>query len=470
MRRFIFSLLIISLTATLAFATSKPSLDGRAVVAEEGVLPAGLFAKTVGYLPGDSVSVTNPATGITINVLILGSIDPSAGVAILLSPEAADKLFITPDSNTQVKITKRTGMLDEAGSGSGTLVADTSTDTLLPNQIKDDLDSKLNSLDETLGTASTEEKVPEEALTEAALAEEALTEAALAEGAMAYVPATEEAAHTPEEVAITSVEEVPMNHVLSEHDPVYIVESLSEDPFSGFETEPELAAITPEEEPTEETLSEEVSEEDTTEEPDGESVAEETEIEEAIVLISEESALESSEESTLTPLDEWPSSEDTTFADEYLAADDASLVDPFAPIILVPAEENPPVEETPAEEIPPAVEAESTFVPVPVESAVTRSVTPSSSLGTTAQKDMIKSLDQLESGKYYVQVATFAEQENIDRMLKDYGSKYPFVMVPLKSGKAMQMMVGPLNVDEYGAILARFKSLGFKDAFLRKIR
>ena len=465
MRRFIFSLLIISLTATLAFATSKPSLDGRAVVAEEGVLPAGLFAKTVGYLPGDSVSVTNPATGITINVLILGSIDPSAGVAILLSPEAADKLFITPDSNTQVKITKRTGMLDEAGSGSGTLVADTSTDTLLPNQIKDDLDSKLNSLDETLGTANTEEKVPEEAL----------TEAALAEGAMAYVPATEEAAHTPEEIAITSVEEVPMNHVLSEHDPVYIVESLSEDPFSGFETEPELAAITPEEEPTEETLSEEVSEEDTTEEdtteePDGESVAEETEIEEAIVLISEESALETSEEATLTPLDEWPSSEDTTFADEYLAADDASLVDPFAPIILVPAEENPPVEETPAEEIPPAVEAESTFVPVPVESAVTKSVTPSSSLGTTAQKDMMKSLDQLESGKYYVQVATFAEQENIDRMLKDYGSKYPFVMVPLKSGKAMQMMVGPLNVDEYGAILARFKSLGFKDAFLRKIR
>ena len=116
------------------------------------------------------------------------------------------------------------------------------------------------------------------------------------------------------------------------------------------------------------------------------------------------------------------------------------------------------------------MEAESTFVPVPVESAVTKSATPSSSLGTTAQKDMIKSLDQLESGKYYVQVATFAEQENIDRMLKDYGSKYPFVMVPLKSGKAMQMMVGPLNVDEYGAILARFKSLGFKDAFLRKIR
>ena len=467
MRRFIFSLLIISLTATLTFATSKPSLDGRAVVAEEGVLPAGLFAKTVGYLPGDSVSVTNPATGITINVLILGSIDPSAGVAILLSPEAADKLFITPDSNTQVKITKRTGMLDEVGSGTGTLVADTPTDTLLPNQIKDDLDSKLTSLDETLGTTSTEEvpaaAVAEEIVPEEAVAEEPLPETTEAEEAMVYEPATEEAAQTPEEIAITSIEEVPMNHVLAEHDPVYIVESLSEDPFLGFENEPELAAITPEEEPTEETLSEEIPEEDTTEEPDGESVAEETEIEEAIVLIPEETVQEEPEE-------EWPSTEDNIFADEYLATDDASLVDPFAPIILVPAEENPPVEETPAEDIPPAVEAESTFVPVPVESAVTKTVPPSSSLGTTAQKDMIKSLDQLESGKYYVQVATLAEQENIDRMLKDYGSKYPFVMVPLKSGKAMQMMVGPLNVDEYGAILARFKSLGFKDAFLRKIR
>ena len=462
MRRFIFSLLIITLTATLTFATSKPSLDGRAVVAEEGVLPAGLFAKTVGYLPGDSVSVTNPATGITINVLILGSIDPSAGVAILLSPEAADKLFITPDSNTQVKITKRTGMLDEAGTGTGTLVADTATDPLLPNQMRDNLDSKLNSLDETLGTTTPEEAVAEAPLPEETFAEENLLETTAAEEAiaLAYEPATEEMVS--EEVAITAVEEVPMNHVLAEHDPVYIVESLSEDPFSGFENEPELAAL--EEEPIAEALSEEIPEEAA-----DESLAEdEAGIEEAIVMTPEE-------ESSLTTLEEWPSPEDTIFADEYLAADD-SLVDPFAPIILVPAEDNPPVEEAPLaeenspEDISPAPEADSTFVPVPVESALARNVTPSSSLGSTSQKDMIKSLDQLESGKYYVQVATFAEQENIDRMLKEYGSKYPFVMVPLKSGKAMQMMVGPLNVDEYGAILARFKSLGFKDAFLRKIR
>lgn len=422
MRRFIFSLLIISLTVSITFATSKPSLDGRAVVAEEGVLPAGLFAKTVGYLPGDSVSVTNPATGITINVLILGSIDPSAGVAILLSPEAADKLFITPDSNTQVKLTKRTGMLDEAGSGTGTLVSDTPSDTLLPNQVKDDLDSKLRSLDETLGTASTTEDMAKDT-TEASLPETTAPEA--------------EAQDEVSDYNVTAVEEVPMNHVLAEHDPVYIVESLSEDPFTGFETEPELAEVSTEEEPAEE-----ITEADDSEEA------------EEIVLIPAEPEMEASEE--------WPYTEDTSLADEYLAADDSSLVDPFAPIILVPAEENPPEETTPVEE------AVSTFVPVPVENKVVENVTSSSI--TTNQKGMVKSLSELESGKYYIQVATFAEQENIDRLLKEYGSKYPFVMVPLKNGKAMQMMVGPLNVDEYGAVLARFKNLGFKDSFLRKIR
>jgi hypothetical protein len=451
MRRFIFSLLIISFVATMTFATSKPSLDGRAVVADEGVLPVGLFAKTVGYLPGDSVSVTNPSTGITINVLILGSIDPSAGVAILLSPEAADKLFITPNSNTQVKITKRTGMLDEVGSGTGTLVADTPTDTLLPNQMKNNLDSRLGSLDETLGTATNETS----SATKGISSEE--NSSALAPSAEETTPKQavpeQEIQAVSSDYAITAIEEVPMNHVLSEHDPVYIVESLNEDPFTGFETEAEPSA----------------------------EASESTQAEEAET--SKDAMAVISDETEMAPSDEWPSLEDTMFADEYFAAADSSLVDPFAPIILVPTEEHPPEEEVreevvpsftqeePSETVPePEDSAPLTIVPEPVKNAVTIEDIPYTTLGTPEQRALMKSLSQLESGKYYVQVATFAEQKNIDRMLNEYGSKYPFVMVPLKSGRAIQMMIGPLNVDEYGAILARFKNLGFKDSFLRKIR
>src|SRR5574344_3092309 len=120
MKKFISFCVTLFAVATL-FAAARPSLDGRALVADDGAMPKGLFARTVGYLPGDSVTVTNPATGATVDVLILGAIDPSEGVAILLSPEAADKLQIKKDANVQVKITKRTGKLDETVSGTAVI-------------------------------------------------------------------------------------------------------------------------------------------------------------------------------------------------------------------------------------------------------------------------------------------------------------------------------------------------------------
>ena len=51
MKRILAILLLTVSIGMVGFATSKPTIDGRAIVAEEGVLPKGLFAKTVGYLP-----------------------------------------------------------------------------------------------------------------------------------------------------------------------------------------------------------------------------------------------------------------------------------------------------------------------------------------------------------------------------------------------------------------------------------
>ena len=76
----------------LVLASFSPSLDGRAVVVEPGVFPEGLFAKTVGYLPGDIISVTNIAGDETVDLLVIGALDPSEGVAIMLSPEAAQAM------------------------------------------------------------------------------------------------------------------------------------------------------------------------------------------------------------------------------------------------------------------------------------------------------------------------------------------------------------------------------------------
>lgn len=126
MKKFTVFILTIFTVATL-FAAALPSLDGRAVVADSGTMPRGLFARTVGYLPGDSVTVTNPESGKTTDVLVLGAIDPSEGVAVLLSPEAAEALSIDPGANVQVKLTKRSGSLDENASGSAVLSNDDSS-------------------------------------------------------------------------------------------------------------------------------------------------------------------------------------------------------------------------------------------------------------------------------------------------------------------------------------------------------
>lgn len=101
-------------TGCLMLASFSPSLDGRAIVVEEGVFPQGLFAKTVGYLPGDVISVTNITGDSTVNLLVIGALDPSEGVAIMLSPEAAAEIGIGKNSNSIVKITKRSNQDDRS--------------------------------------------------------------------------------------------------------------------------------------------------------------------------------------------------------------------------------------------------------------------------------------------------------------------------------------------------------------------
>ena len=76
MKKILFIVFSLFLSFVLIGA-SKPSLDGRANVADVGDLPSGLFAKSPGYLPGDTVIVTNPQANISIEVMIFGTFDSS---------------------------------------------------------------------------------------------------------------------------------------------------------------------------------------------------------------------------------------------------------------------------------------------------------------------------------------------------------------------------------------------------------
>ncbi|MDR3283938.1 MAG: hypothetical protein LBS97_02030 [Treponema sp.] len=102
-----FTVILLFVLAFLTLSVSvRPSVDGRALVADEGILPSGLYAKATGFFSNEGISVTNPSTGDKVDVLVVGTLDPQDGVAILLSPEAAARLFIAKDSNILVSITK----------------------------------------------------------------------------------------------------------------------------------------------------------------------------------------------------------------------------------------------------------------------------------------------------------------------------------------------------------------------------
>ena len=102
-------LVALVITCSLVFGFSvNPSMDGRAVVADNGIFPpGGYYGRAPGYLPGDTVIVTNHNNGFSIDVLILGSYDAYEGIAILLSPDAAENLQIVKGKDTYVKVQKK---------------------------------------------------------------------------------------------------------------------------------------------------------------------------------------------------------------------------------------------------------------------------------------------------------------------------------------------------------------------------
>ena len=249
----------------LMFASFSPSLDGRAVVVEEGVFPQGLFAKTVGYLPGDIISVTNIAGDSTVDILVIGALDPSEGVAIMLSPEAADAMGIDRGANNIVKITKRSGQ-DERVYGNA-VISKSAAEI-------DDWD------DESFDNIADEEN------TEAFVEPEAQ-------------PAEEEAA--PEEAA-PETEEDFAEESFEEEESAFEEPEVEED-FEEGEFEEEFAE--PEEEAAEETPAEEEAEEEAEESFEEEAFEEEAPAEEAIEEEPlEEEALEEEALESEEPLEE----------------------------------------------------------------------------------------------------------------------------------------------------------------------
>ena len=173
------------------------------------------------------------------------------------------------------------------------------------------------------------------------------------------------------------------------------------------------------------------------------------------------------------------------FLDQEKIAENESLenAETYAPIVLVPASENPPAVLEKSEELALA-ETESLSADVSAETDLKNDEViqlevkvSENTIEDTADKKknaldafIVPSLSDLQKGKYYVQIAMMNDEENIVSLLNTYRTNYPMVAVPLSNKKGYQIMVGPLERDEYGSVRQKFKERGFKDCFLRKIK
>ena len=565
MKKILSGVLAITLCASV-FADSSNSIDGTISVAGRGDMPSGLFGKAAGYLPGDTVSITNPTTGITLQILNLGTLDASDGVALLLSQESAEKLGVVEKSDTQVKLAPRSGYFDQSVSGAAVLsrignedstktekveektqvaevsdvvetpVMENSTDVPVENIAAEEVaeapveniaaeeiaeapvetessevaDNSFLETKNAVEQASPAEVHPEEIM-ESAVAEEITSEDPLFDNEAASVthvsaedilvpeePAaeitdspveSEEVAEAPVEEAFEadelspvemelaadeSVPEVaavePEAEIEEEESPVEeVAESPVEEAFEADELSPvenEVAAVEPEAEieeeasPVEEVAEAPVEEayeadelspvekELAADEPVPEVAAEENSVDEEVAEIPAESEVvaEAFEADELEPV---ANEVDTTESEPEVAAVETEGED-YSPIVLVPAE---PV---PAENSLEAVVEEKIEEVKPVMAEVNlKSFT----------DYIVDSENDLRKNSYYVQFATLGDEKNIESTINKY-NKYPLILVPNGKG-AYKIMVGPLTVDEFGAVQAKFKSFGYKDAFVK---
>ena len=408
----------------LFVSASKPSLDGRAVVAARGELPPGLYVKSAAFLPGDTVLITNPAAKVSIEALVFASFSASDGIAVVLSPEAAKLLFIERGSNSIVQVTKNGGDMELS-------VLSKAYDALPLNEepaveavgAAEDVQPEL-----PVEIAETDEVSAEIASEESALAE--------AEDTSVFTPFAEQST---EEVAAAPVaeEESAEPEVPAENEEVTQGAEEIEQPGTA-DSEGEKLALADDKAADDSEVAEVQS-------------AESAEVEESVnepnvLLAAEDNPPETTESVFDEPIVE------TAVADNTGNAE--TLPDYFAH----------------TQEVPQEVSAE----PVPVVETSHTSVNDSNAFAArneNLERYIIQNVRDFGKGTYCIQLATYKDPANIAGFIEKYSDKYPVRLAySEKIGGAYQVLIGPLNKDEYPVVLKRFVSWGYKDAFLREIR
>ncbi len=481
-------------------SASKPSLDGRAVVAPQGELPPGLYVKSAAFLPGDTVLITNPAAKVSVEALVFASFSASDGIAVVLSPEAAKLLFIERGSNSIVQVTKNGGDMElsvlskaydalplneePAVEAVGAIedvqpeppVAVVKTDEV-PAEIVNGESELAEAEDTSVFTPFAEQDTEEVEQSQIAESDEVLPEPDEAPAEVAAAPVAEEESAEPEipadsedkneETAIAEAQPVETEDMPAEEVPVEVAEA-EEAPAEEVPAEIAAADEVPAES-EEVTQGAEEIEQPGTADSEGEKLA-----------LADDKAADDSEVAEVQSAESAEVEEFVNEPNVLLAAEDnppettESVFD--EPIVETAVADNTGNAETlpdyfaHTQEVPQEVSAE----PVPVVEPSHTSVNDSNAFAArneNLERYIIQNVRDFGKGTYCIQLATYKDPANIAGFIEKYSDKYPVRLAySEKIGGAYQVLIGPLNKDEYPVVLKRFVAWGYKDAFLREIR
>jgi hypothetical protein len=413
--------------------------EGAAAVSSGGEFPdSGFYVATNSFPRNTVVDITNLETGKTVRGIVAANLD-SPGLLAIISKECAEAVGLQSRSIGRIRMIQPADPIAFSRFGEESLSSG-------------DPDYDPEAALKAYGQAETGAQIAEPAVEPAAdpLAETAAGPAAEAPSVVAAIPhrpgkmpedsaAADEtpAAAAPETEPAAAIAEAPVVAVPAEEpvqaevpvtDPVQPREAAEEKAETAGYSEPELAGAV------------------------------------VVTALPEEPSPEEAE-TVLAAAAPEESVPETVYPEEsvWYTPEEGSV------FTLVPAEERPPAavdtvpeitEFHPAEEapvLPPVYPAEDPAVRAPV-------------YDTVPGVFSVPSVGELEPGKYYLQLGAYSYTEAVEREITKIEKNLPLAVQCTGSADrpVYRILVGPVNHGESGALLQRFRGIGYGDAFVRK--
>ncbi|MDR0504051.1 MAG: SPOR domain-containing protein [Treponema sp.] len=450
---------IVLLTAALILLCGSSPWEGAAATAPDGELPGnGRYVATNSFPRNTVVDITNIETGKSTRAIVANGLN-SPGLLALVSREAAELIGMRTGSVGRIRMTQPSDPIAYLRFKEG--IASGITDYDSGNIITEE-----TFRGETAGQESAQENTSQPVQEQPQLAENTASEeqpANAQQTASGYLLEPEWGGRS---TNVVNLPEYIVTEVITEEIPEEEAqpEEIAEEPPE--EAHPEEIA---EEPPEEETQPEEIAEE-APEEAQPEEIAEEAPEEAQPEEIAEEIPEEAQPEEIAEEAPEEAQPEEIA---EEVPEEEPQEIAEATEYNIVPAEERPPVSDIygidPASIIPgisgPPAEPIEEIVELPAaEEPVIAVIESPAELSFS-----IPRVTELDIGKYYVQIAALDSAESVENAVRLIDTSYKPVVY--KDGdKWFRILLGPLNQGESAAVLVRFKSIGFKDAFVRQVR